>query len=185
MKIAIIGLSPTSHELAPWDDTTWEKWGLPWDAYAPRMDRLFEMHDMLLLTGIHSRRPVDYLDRLEEYENLYMQEDWLNAKAYPFDEVAKTTGYYWNSSPAYMLAMAIHEGADEIGIYGVDLTDSDEYGYQKPNMEYLIGLARGKGIKVHIPDESALCKFVSQGIKFYEHTPIYQDRYGWLGNDNS
>jgi len=32
-------------------------------------------------------------------------------------------------------------------VYGVDMKADDEYGYQKPNMEYLIGLARGKGIQ--------------------------------------
>jgi hypothetical protein len=49
-------------------------------------------------------------------------------------------------------------------------------------MEYLIGLARGRGIEVTIPDESPLCKFNGKGIKFgKDHLPEYVDRYGWLG----
>jgi hypothetical protein len=101
--------------------------------------------------------------------------------AYPFDQVAATTGAYWNSSIAYMLALAIHEGAEEIAIYGVDMKGDDEYGYQKPNMEYLIGLAIGRGIKVTIPDASPLLKFNPVGVKFFDHTPVYVQRYGWLG----
>ena len=142
------------------------------------MDRHFEMHDLSLLTSEYSRRSRDYFDRLAECETLYMQEDFGNAKRYPFDDVANTTGDYWNSSIAYILAMAIHEGAEEIGVWGVDMKDSEEYGYQKPNMEYLIGLARGKGIKVYIHESSPLCKFNTKGIKFYDFEPNYTLRYG-------
>jgi len=46
LKVAIIGLSATTHHLAPWSDPEWQKWGLPWDGYHAQMDRLFEMHDM-------------------------------------------------------------------------------------------------------------------------------------------
>lgn len=183
LKVAVIGLSPATHDLAPWDDPDWQKWGLPWDeGYWLRLDRAFEMHDIRLLISEHSRRKCSYLTRLEECEDLYMQEAYLpNAKAYPFDEVAKTTGYYWNSSIAYAIAMAIHEGAEEIAVYGVDMKGDDEYGYQKPNIEYLLGLARGKGIKVTVPDASPLLKFNHVGVKFFEHTPQYVKRYGWLG----
>jgi hypothetical protein len=177
LKVAIVGLSPTTHDLAPWGDDEWEIWGLPWDeGYWPHMTRHFEMHDMRLLTSEHSRRKAGYLARLQELPRLYTQDN------YPFDAVAWTIGgYYFNSSIAYAMALAIHEGAEEIGVYGVDMKGDDEYGYQKPNMEYLIGLARGKGVKVFIPAESPLCKFQNTGIRFYDHVPTYVDRYGWLG----
>jgi hypothetical protein len=174
LKVAVIGLGKT-HDQAPWDDPAWQKWGLPWDeGYWQRLDRLFEMHDKRLLESEHSRRKPGYLDRLE---GAYTQGN------YPFDAVAESIGaYYWNSSIAYAMALAIHEGAEEIGVWGVDLVADDEYSYQRPNMEYLIGLARGRGIKVYIPPESALCKFNGAGIRFYKHLPIYVDRYGWLGD---
>lgn len=79
------------------------------------------------------------------------------------------------------MALAIHEGAEEIGLWGVDMKDGEEYAYQRPNMEYLIGLAEGNGIGVFIHPDSSLCKFKSDGIKFYNHEPAYVDRYGWLG----
>lgn len=177
LKVAIVGMSD-SCELAPWGDPSWQKWGLPWhDGYWPKFDRLFEMHDMRLLTGEHSKRRYGYLEYLQECDvPLYTQEN------YPIDEVAETIGaYYFNSSIAYMMALAIHEGAKEISIFGVDMKGDDEYGYQRPNMEYLIGLAREKGIKVNILEDSPLCKFQSTGIRFYDHVPTYVKRYGWLG----
>lgn len=185
MKVAVIGLSPSTRHLAPWNDPEWELWGLPWDAEWARFTRHFEMHDLRLLESEHSKRKAGYFDRLRDCPVLYMQQAWEHAQAYPFDAVARTSGYYWNSSIAYAMALAIHEGAEEIGVYGVDMKADDEYGYQKPNMEYLIGLARGKGIKVHIPDDSPLCKFNPVGVRFYDHTPIYQDRYGWLGDGDN
>ena len=183
LKVAIIGLSPSTHHLAPWDDESWEKWGLPWDEFGwPRMSRTLEMHDQRLLDSEHSKRVSDYKERLAECSCLYMQEESDVAKRYPFDEVAKSIGQaYWNSSIAYAMALAIHECAEEIAVYGVDMDGTDEYFYQRPNMEYLVGIARGKGIKVHIPDESPLCKFQGEGVMFYDHAPKYVDRYGWLG----
>ena len=124
----------------------------------------------------HSKRGPDYAQRLKDCKQIYTQAN------YPFDAVAKTIGQpYWNSSIAYAMALAIHEGAQEIAIYGVDMDGTDEFGYQKANMEYLIGVARGRGISVYIPPQSALCKFAPTGIKFYDHMPTYVERYGWLG----
>jgi hypothetical protein len=177
LKVAIVGLATSTHDAAPWGDSTWEKWGLPWDDKGwPFMARHFEMHDQRLLDSEHSKRGPDYAARLKYCARLYTQDN------YPFAEVAETIGQaYWNSSIAYAMALAIHEGAREIAIYGVDMDGTDEYAYQRPNMEYLIGFARGQGIHVHIPKQSALCRFEPKGIKFYDHEPTYVDRYGWLG----
>lgn len=183
MKVAVIGMADSCSE-APWNDPTWEKWGLPWhEGYWRRMDRTFEMHDIRLLDSEHSKRDSGYFARLKECKGLYMQDAYVEeALRYPFEAVAETTGAYWNSSAAYAMAMAIHEGATEIGLWGVDMAADDEYGYQKPNMEYLIGLAMGKGIRVYIHHSSPLLKFNPVGVRFFDHVPHYVDRYGWLGD---
>src|SRR5204862_1461795 len=74
------------------------------------------------------------------------------------------------SSIGYMLAMAIAEGRDAdfkplnedavswIGLYGIDLASDTEYGEQRPNAEYFIGLGRGLGITVEIAEGSALLR---------------------------
>lgn len=181
LKVAIAGLSQTTHHLIPWDD--YEVWGLPWDGDWARMDRLFEMHDLRLLESEHSKRQTGYIEKLKEIDvPLYMQDKYFpNVTRFPFDDVAKVTGNYFNSSIAYAIALAIHEDVEEIAVYGVDMKGDDEYGYQKPNIEYLLGLAKGKGIKVIIPEQSPLLKFQGDGIWFYNHYPKYVDRYGWLG----
>ena len=161
MKVAIVGLSQSSRHLAPWKSPEWELWGLAWDAERYQFHRTFEMHDLADMEKFYGDRLEAYLEKASYCSNL------VTAENYPFDEVSKSVGDYWCSSIAYMLALAIHEGADEIAVYGVSMAGDDEYGYQKPNCEYLIGLARGRGIKVHIPDVSPLCKFVSPPDRNY------------------
>lgn len=172
LKVAIVGLWSGTHDLAPWDDPRWEKWGLAWDAYAPRMDRVFEIHDARQWKDY---APKDYIERLSMMPRLHLQEahpELPAATVYPLAEVADSVGDYFSSSIAYLTALAIHEGAEEIGLWGVAMEGHDEYGYQRPNMEYLVGLARGRGIKVHVPEQSSLCKFNGQFG--------YSKRYGWL-----
>lgn len=184
LKVAIVGLATSTHDQAPWDDPSWQKWGLAWDnACWPRMDRLFEMHDIRIVQGMFAG--TSYFQRLLDCGPVYMQHacaEIPNAQPYPLAEVVKTIGApYFNSSVAYMLALAIHEGAEEIALWGVDMAANEEYGYQKPNTEYLIGLARGRGIVVHIPDESPLCKFSPLPFEMGGKTFVDVDRYGWLG----
>ena len=181
MKVAIVGLGPTKYE-APLNDD-WEVWGLPWDeGYYLHYDRLFEMHDLALLQSEYCTRPKDYIERLKSLDTLYMQHKYFeNVTPYPFDEI---TPKYWNSSIAYMIALAIHENAEEIGVYGVDMRGDDEYGYQKPNIEYLLGLAQGKGIKTTIPKASPLLKFNDSGIWFCKCKPKYIERYGNINGDH-
>lgn len=156
-RVAIIGLSPSTHDGAPWGDPSWEKWGLPWDnGWWAQCDRLFEIHKMSNLKEEYSE---DYFEKLQEMDNLYMQEAYYpNAKKYPLEETIKTTGDYLTSSIAFMLAMAIHEKVDKIGLWGVDMDLEDVYGHQRPCAEYLIGLAKGLGIEVYVPKESSLLK---------------------------
>lgn len=174
LKVAVIGLAQSTHDDAPWSDPSWEKWGLPWDYNWSMLDRFFEMHDIRLIEGKHAKLPKDYALRLS-CKPCYMQEEYyVGVRKYPLEG-------YFNSSISYMMALAIHEGAEEIGIWGVDMADNEEYVYQKANMEYWIGRAEGAGIKVYIPEKSSLCKFCGDGIKYYNHTPAYVGRYGWLG----
>jgi hypothetical protein len=97
---------------------------------------------------------------------IYMQqhyEDIPASVALPVQEMAAKCfqadeGLYFTSTPAYMLGLAILEGFEEVHLYGIDLLQEGEYAYEKPCVEYLVGLARGMGITVYIPRQSALCK---------------------------
>lgn len=148
--ITIVGTSIGSRDLP----TVGERWGLAWH-HTKGFDRLFEMHDY---------RYHPHLKRIyPDYSNLYMlprMAKKYGAKVYPLAKVRAFFGgkNYFTSSTSYMLAMAIYENADEITINGVDLVEDQEYAYQRPCMEFYVGYARAKGIKVNIPRQSALCR---------------------------
>tara|TARA_R110000744_G_scaffold97508_3_gene188415 strand:- start:3071 stop:3658 length:588 start_codon:yes stop_codon:yes gene_type:complete len=193
-KIAIVGLSPSTRNQIPSD---FDIYALPWDAeYASRASKLFEMHDRNLLSLPGSLREPDYFDRLAEYtQPIYMQKHWADIPtsiAFPLAELKKTifnnfhrkwSGQvdFYNSSPAYMIALAIHEGATTIGLYGIDVLDDSEYAYETPCLEYLLGYAAGKGIEIITPiGPTALGKFRGAGIKLGIMEPIYNNRYGYI-----
>ena len=172
-----------------------EIWGLPWDEGRwPFFDRYFEIHPLDLLRKPEAQRRDGYEDRLKSLPILYMQEayeDIPNAIRYPVEKVVDNLGFdYFNSSIAYLMGMALLEGADKIGIWGVDMADLEpvpgdpsyisEFAYQRPNMEYLIGLARGRGVDVYIPERSPLAKFHGEGIPLGLMYPSYPQRYGYL-----
>ena len=193
MNIAICGMA--QHDKSEVDNFDGEIWGLPWDEGRwPFFDRYFEIHPLDLLRKPEAQRRDGYEERLKSLPILYMQEayeDIPNAIRYPVEKVVDNLGFdYFNSSIAYLMGMALLEGADKIGIWGVDMADLEpvpgdpsyisEFAYQRPNMEYLIGLARGRGVDVYIPERSPLTKFHGEGIPLGLMYPSYPQRYGYL-----
>lgn len=75
---------------------------------------------------------------------------------------------FFTSSFDLMLALALSEGFERIELHGVDLWDGvlavtdvaphERRGQQRNGAHYWIGVARGCGVDVVIPDESSLCK---------------------------
>lgn len=174
MKIAIVCTAPGSEHLAPFDDPEYKIWALGTRAKAyKRIDRIFEIHDDLTnyerdsLLGLNTEIIVG--------ENSPLIGP--NVRVFPFEEVKSLmTGmngeHYLTSSVAYMMAMAILEDPEEISIFGVDMSiTNEEYFHQRPCMEAWMGFARGRGIKVSTP---SVC-------------PIFKSRYvygseDWIGD---
>lgn len=164
MKVAIVGAAPTSRGLAPFDDQSWEIWGCsPSNVKSlPRVTSWFELH---ALSDLRSNRWADWMPHYTSYVNglgcpVYMQEKnelFDNSEVYPKDEIIKAFGPdFFTSSIGWMMALALHKGATEIGIWGVDMTSGSEYEYERPGAKYWIALARSKGVKVFIPPQSDL-----------------------------
>ncbi len=104
------------------------------------------------------RYPLE--DMITEFDPKLRRLEWSK----PFSHSADLdwNGYFTNTI-SYMIALAIHDGFEEIGIYGVDMATSqggigNEYAAQRPSCEYYIGVAQGRGIKITIPDEADLLK---------------------------
>lgn len=180
------------------DDSSWEKWGLAWDPL-PVCSRYFEMHEGWrdFLGG--GEAAVEHREWLMSMSipvyMLKVEHDIPMSREYPMAEVAEKLGRtqfgtaYLESSIAYMMAAAMLEmrpdgkqifNGDRIGIWGCDLATGGEYAYQRPNMEYLIGLARGLGIIVYVPPQNILlspCRKVPYGMKEPDSKP---ERPAWM-----
>jgi hypothetical protein len=118
---------------------------------------------------------------LEHQPPVFLQEacpELKRSRAYPRAQVEKMFGRYFTSSVAFMLAYAIAIRVQEISLFGIDMKGADEYAHQRPCVEYLLGFARGLGIKVNIPEQSDLLKsHHTYGYDFgsYDRTPTAQD----------
>ena len=93
---------------------------------------------------------------------VYMEEvhpDIPTSIRYPYEDVCQTIGgNYMTSEPAFMVALAIHEGFDLIKVYGVDMDCDREWAYERSCFEHLLGFAMGRGISVWLPEGCPMLK---------------------------
>lgn len=178
-KIAIVGKAPSSRMQAPYGDESWEIWTIA-DMFriVPRWTRYFELHE------VESRREKwgDYFDFLKtdhgKVKTVYVREphpELPHAAVYPKEQVVaafsltETAGNdrrrlaYFTNQVSWMVALAILEGATDIGLWGVDMAQhgdgvKSEYAYQRPSCEYFLGIAAGRGIRTTVHEASDLLK---------------------------
>lgn len=154
-RIAIIGGGP-SNQLAPYRDPSWTIWGIAW-RIPPRCDALFDIHSPEFKPADHYNNQANqrYRDNVEASgcpvhvlpDNLGL---FSRAKAYPLERALGLAGGYLECSIAYMLAAAILKAPEEIGLWGVDLHSTGSYELQRPNIEHLLGIAKGRGIRISV-----------------------------------
>jgi hypothetical protein len=175
--VALVGASPSSCALAPYDDLSVEIWGLNEEHVFPwmkRATRWFQLH------------PQSSWEREIAKRDITGHAQWLRKNpwnipiimAHPHDDVPKSTPYplrqvaekafkglrhgeekvrYFTSTFAYMMGYAIEmEHFDRIEVYGVEMASGTEFQEQKACMEGWIMYALAKGIEVYLPDECKL-----------------------------
>ena len=76
---------------------------------------------------------------------------------YPKVEMLEKFGVdFWGSTLSWMMALALTTGAEEIALYGVDMSAEEEWGDQRKDLKHFITIARSCGVKVTLPPESDL-----------------------------
>ena len=161
-KVAIVGFASNSLHQVPWDDPSFEIWGMNQGAmnFKRRADRWFEMH---LPEATPDIRDPEYLTWLKNLTiPVYMIDLYDYAPTsvrYPIEEAIKLAGRdYFMSTVAFMCAIAEMEDFQEIHLYGINLAIGDEYFYEKPNAEWWLGRLAAQGRKIVIPRASSLLK---------------------------
>lgn len=193
-SVCIIGMPPEPVALLEQEPNGTEFWGLnqghavsppnilkrctrwfqihPWEPMAARQDPRHGHLEWLKTCGI----PV-YLEEL--------QAEVPTGVRYPVEDVDDTIGsnYFASNSFCYMLALAIHEDFKHIRIYGVDFGPNDlSDGYARGPMEFLLGFAAAKGIKIWVPEASALLKCDMYAKSVDPSVLALEGALDWLGD---
>lgn len=160
-KVAIVGFATSSRGLAPFDDPSFEIWTLnQLYRHVPRATRHFDIHKNWEEENVEG---TDHRGWIRESGiPVYMMEahdDLPTSVRFPIERIMEDIGIdYFTSSVAFEVALAMSEGFKEIALFGVDLIVGGEYSEQKANLEFMLGLAHGRGINVRLPKECALLK---------------------------
>jgi hypothetical protein len=142
-----------------------ETWAINAMAGVIDHDRAFIMDD-----------PAYFSRAAREHRNLEGYKDWLHRHPgpvytsradkdfpgtvdYPLQAVLQSVGFaYFNSTPAYALALAIHWNVPEVKLYGMDYTQGTAVAEAgRACLEYWIAIASERGMKVRLADHSSLC----------------------------
>ena len=178
-RIAIVGTAPSSRPLAPYPEIgcpfnqgDWDVWcvGLDPQKITQGWGRWYELHDVDYLInkmnpdyapqneyhvrwlrevsdkGAHIRlmRPSGLIPKAKLINRQEIIETWPS----PFEREFR------NSTIAWMMAEAIVEKADEIGLWGVDMALASEYQAQRSGVFFFLNECLKRGIKTHLPPES-------------------------------
>ncbi len=175
-KVALLGGVKSTLLLAPFTDPSWAIWShssVPLSS-ARRVDRWFDLHPPLCFQEPIKcgRRYYDWLKSLTT--PVYMQKHYGEIPAsvkYPRERIqAEWPGIPFGSQTAWMIALALSEGYDTIGLFGVHYQHESEYAEQRANAELWVGIAYGRGVKMVIPEGCPLAKEPVMRYGFDTHT---------------
>lgn len=169
LPVAICGLGEGCMDF-PKD---WEVWSLAWGEPAAYASMLFDPHDFVYWPtygqNVEDLNDMDVPVLLPERHPKVPK-----SVAYPYEQVQEIVGEPPQSSIAYMIGFALLRKRN-FGLFGVHMRDSDEYGFQRANCRYLLGLARGMGVKYVLPDG---CGLADERPIYGKRSAYYDER--WL-----
>lgn len=173
-KVCIVGFADT-RRIVPFADPDFEFWGinalhratdLPENAH---WDRWFQLHDVAKHHGQHPEDLSNHLGFLNSLScPVYVRPEDLGVQPivtqtpFPLRAVITPFPRYFNNTISYLIALAILMEYEELHLYGVDMAQDAliqaEFAHQRPSCEFFLGVAVGRGIRVHIPEGSDLLK---------------------------
>jgi hypothetical protein len=174
-KVAIVGFAPSTMADSRFlfDDPDCEIWGLNqlYMTYnsgqnlpdiAKRADRWFQIHHRNTYDANIVRDHSHHTWMTEQKDfPIYMQEknpEIPMSVRFPKEKILEEFGSYFTNSISWEIALAIMEGFKEIHLYGIDMATSSEYSYERPSVEFFLGWAKGRGIKIIVPQKSDILK---------------------------
>lgn len=174
-KVALVGTT-SSNAYAPIDDPSWEIWGVGFrHENVTRANRWFELHKL----EVEGRDwAAEWREHMRTWNDcqvwMFFPEPDIGIDVVAFDHkpLAETYGsFFMTSSIAWMMALAIEEKFDEIGLWGIDLEADIEYRQQRAGVRHFMEVARLKGIRVTTIPSSGIA-YQPQPYPFWQNDPI-------------
>ena len=173
MRIAILANGKSlenfagNHVVTPHDQV----WGLNQHAAIKnmRLDKCFVMDDLKLRMPFYAG--YDFTDWLKGYDLPIITSkaypEWPTATEYPIKEICHyfgiPLGIAMYSSPDYMIALAIYEGATHIDLFGVDM-NQDTASIMQLSTSMWIGAANARGVFVRTFQPSVFQALTNVGV---------------------
>ena len=145
-----------------------EVWGLNAVGGVVQCDRVFHMDDFRVQELRAAAKPQSNIANMVSWLKTYPGPiytsvpnviDYPGSIAYPLEDVVNSVGIaYFNSTAAYAVAYAIHIGVKQITPFGFDFTYNDSHTAERGRacVEFYLGMAKARGIKIGVSDRSTL-----------------------------
>lgn len=173
-RLVIVGCGPSSLDYLPMADAFGDKsrrydevWTINSMASVLQCDRIFHMDD-LRVQELRARADpdgkigpmIDYFKRtsIPVYTSRAYPE-YPTTIDFPLNDVVSKLGtFYFTSTPAYAIALAIYEGWEEINLFGMDYTwpNSEQAEEGRGCAEFWLGQAMARGIVLCLGSSSTL-----------------------------
>jgi hypothetical protein len=179
VRVNVIGAAPGWRD-APEDKG--ENWGVNnTHLFEKRIDLIVDVHNRFNPKKLREEKKDLFHVGALTYKEIpaYFQrevEGFPTIKKYPRDEIIKKFGVdYFGSGIDYIIALALYKGATEIHLYGVWMVLDSEYTHQKPSVEFWVGFAMGRGVKVRVHGQRSSILKTRNGLMYG-----YQDHQAWV-----
>ena len=198
MKVIILGKGEGCDD-APfhYGEPGIQTWGLNNHILSRPLDMVFEPHDVEWWLKNWDKKEwfhkvergyAKHIEKVNEHGIPYLtlkHYDFIpTSEPYPVDAISRHFGIdYFTGGVDYMMAYALWKGVEEIDLYGVHTVRDDEYLYQKPSLEFWIGVAVGQKTKIRVHGSQTLLRPMYQD-KIWTNRGAWADglRYGYFCN---
>lgn len=176
-RVAFVGMTP-SHVWAPWHDKRWTIAVHPCchTIVQREPDWWFDLHPPSCFRK-DKRWHRNYLKWLQHLRTpIFMQKDWPDipmAVRFPKERILQEVRRpYFTNHVAWMIALCITEGVQEIGIFGCEYSSDFERGLQRGSLEYWLGRFEGVGGHVVLPTGSRLLNKPAKLYGYESHDSV-------------
>ena len=103
---------------------------------------------------------AEHAEEIAKLDGPAIEGSWPALMAYPRDLVLNKfwRRMWFSSSISWLIALAVCEGATDIGLWGIDLESGEEYISQFVGCAHLMDVAQILGVHLHLPKDCGLLR---------------------------